>query len=340
MLLVGVALLAVLSLLCIFHSKSLKHILTRTSRGVDGFPRRITLAPLHAVKVKEKRRSGLTRMLEDEYEEKLYNTNDGPVNAIAEGAYGIVTDLANSLTTSTLNETQKYLPVATAMQRIDRDMTMLDDVAGATPQLTGIELVLLASSVVISASSPSLFALKVVEVLVPSMAALSAAIGISAEYSGRVAVCNGKEIAALAMQAAAESEGVLAQSERVKAILPLCVGIATTASAFSLLAPALISELNNLYSVEIITEIFLLFPLVAVLSSAIAGLASQESISLAQRASNVGVRRFAASDSVGITWRSQGEQVELNAQRLYQRWANFAYVVFCYTVVLPFFSCL
>jgi hypothetical protein len=73
-----------------------------------------------------------------------------------------------------------------------------------------------------------------------------------------------------------------------------------------------------------------------VLSAAIAGLASQESISLAQRASNVGVRRFAASDSVGITWRSQGEQVELNAQRLYQRWASFAYGV----VPAPFIAAL
>lgn len=272
-------------------------------------------------------RSELSRMLEDEFEEKFYDTRDGPVNYIAEGAYGAVTNFATSLTSSYANETQRYLPVATAMERIERDMKMLDDVAGQTPQLTGIELMLLISSVGIAAASPNMFAMKVVEVLVPSMAAIAAAVGISAEYVGRVAVSNGKEIAALAIQAAAESEGVLAQSERVKAILPLCVGVATTASAFSLLAPALISELTNMYSVEIITEIFLLFPLLAVLASAIAGLAAQESISLANRASNVGVRRFASSETVGITWKSQAEQVEASSERLSSRWKNFAYGV-------------
>lgn len=272
-------------------------------------------------------RSELSRMLEEEFEEKFYDTRDGPVNYIAEGAYGAVTSFATSLTSSYTNETQRYLPVATAMERIERDMKMLDDVAGQTPQLTGVELMLLIGSVVTSAASPNVFAMNVVEVLVPSMAAIAAAVGISAEYVGRVAVSNGKEIAALAIQAAAESECVLAQSERVKAILPLCVGVATTASAFSLLAPALIGELTNIYSVEIITEIFLLFPLLAVLSSAVAGLASQESISLANRASNVGVRRFASSETVGITWKSQSEQVEASSDRLSSRWKNFAYGV-------------
>ena len=54
--------------------------------------------------------------------------------------------------------------------------------------------------------------------------ALSFTIGISAEYVGRVAVANGKETAALAIQATAESEVLLAQAERIKAVLPLCVG--------------------------------------------------------------------------------------------------------------------
>ena len=177
-------------------------------------------------------------------------------------------------------------------------MRMLDDVAGQTQLTSGI--LLLATSVAMSAISPSMFSIKVVEVLVPSMAALSAAVGISAEYVGRVAVSNGKEIAALAMQAAAEAEGVLAQSERVKAILPLCVGIATTASAFSLLAPALMAEITSLYGVEVVSEALLVFPLLAVLAAAIAGLASQESISLAN-ARQCGVRRFART-----LWESLG----------------------------------
>lgn len=275
----------------------------------------------------DQKKSGLTTLLEEKYEEKLYDTRESPVNSLAEFSFNTVTDLANGLVSSDWNETQRFLPVATAMQRIERDMRMLDDVAGQTPQLTSGEIVLLASAVAISAISPTFFSVKVVEVLVPSMAALSAAVGISAEYVGRVAVSNGKEIAALAMQAAAEAEGVLAQSERAKAILPLCVGIATTASAFSLLAPALIAEITALYGVDVVTETLLVFPLLAVLAAAIAGLASQESISLANRASNVGVRRFASSEIVGITWKSQTEQVEQSALRMNMKWKNFAYGV-------------
>merc|ERR1711871_669923 len=97
--------------------------------------------------------------LEEEFEEKFYDTRDGPVNYIAEGAYGAVTSFATSLTSSYTNETQRYLPVATAMERIERDMKMLDDVAGQTPQLTGVELMLLIGSVVTSAASPNVFAM-------------------------------------------------------------------------------------------------------------------------------------------------------------------------------------
>jgi hypothetical protein len=68
----------------------------------------------------------------------------------------------------------------------------------------------------------------------------------------------------------------LAQAERVKAILPLCVGIATTASAFALLAPMLAQELTKKYAIAFATEIYLFFPLVAVLAAAIAGLATEE----------------------------------------------------------------
>ena len=255
-------------------------------------------------------------------------SNGDIVNRITGFAYNTVTDMANRMVTPTTKaDSQKKLPVATAMQRIERDMKMLDDVAGQTPQLNNLEVGLLGFSVIVSAASPTLFSLKVIEVLVPSMAALSAAVGISAEYVGRVAVSNAKEIAALAIQAAAESEGVLAQAERSKAILPLCVGISTTASAFSLLAPTLISELAGLYSVEIVTEILLIFPLLAVLGAAIAGLASQEAISLAFQASNVGVRRFASSDVVGITWKSQAEQVEAAADRSSSKWKSFAFGV-------------
>ena len=84
--------------------------------------------------------------------------------------------------------------------KILKDMQELDTVVGRTPQLSLTELAVLTSTVLVTAVSPYLFSVKVVELLVPSMAAVSAAIGISAEYVGKVAVANGKEIAALAIQ--------------------------------------------------------------------------------------------------------------------------------------------
>ena len=85
-------------------------------------------------------------------------------------------------------------------------MDMLDNVVGRTPQLGRVELSILVSTVLISALSPFFLSLNIVEVLVPSMAAVSASIGLSAEYVGKVEVSKSKEISALAIQAAAESE--------------------------------------------------------------------------------------------------------------------------------------
>jgi len=239
-------------------------------------------------------------------------------------AYDAVTSLANLMVTNVIaNETQRNLPVQVALNRMQRDMDLLDNVAGRTPQLTRLELTLLFSTIFVSAISPAIVSVKVVEVLVPSMAALSAAVGISAEYVGKVAVSNGKEIAALAIQAAAEAESILAQAERAKAILPLCVGISTTSSAFALLIPSLVNELKEKISLQFVTEVFLICPLISVLGAAIAGLATAETLSLASRASGVGNRRFASAGSVGITWLSQTEQVEAMSMRSNQKWQNF-----------------
>ena len=109
-------------------------------------------------------------------------------------------------------------------------------------QLTSFELLVLTSTVMVSASAPWLLPVKLVELIVPSMAALSAAIGLSAEYVGKTAVSRGKEVAAVTLQAAAESEAILAQAERAKAVVPLCVGLSATASAFALLAPEVSPE--------------------------------------------------------------------------------------------------
>lgn len=247
------------------------------------------------------------------------------IGKVGDNVYTLITDLAGSLVTpASVNVTRKNLPVVSALQKLQKDVGFLDDVASRTPQLTKIEFAVLFTSVLVSAISPAIVSIKLVEVIVPSMAALAASVGISAEYVGKVAITNGKEVSALAIQAAAEAEAVLATAERSKAILPLCVGLSTTASAFALLAPSLLLDLGERLNVQVVTEIYLICPIIAVLSSAIAGLASQEARSLANRAAGIGNRRFASSKSVGITWLSAAEQVELSSKRTSSKWNSFA----------------
>ena len=71
--------------------------------------------------------------------------------------------------------------VSLALRRMQRDMSMLDQAAGSTPQLSAFELFLLSASVATSFASPFVLTNKAVEVLVPSMSALCATIGFSAE---------------------------------------------------------------------------------------------------------------------------------------------------------------
>jgi hypothetical protein len=134
-------------------------------------------------------------------------------------------------------------------------------------------------------------------------------------------------VAALAIQAAAEAEAVLAAAERSKAILPVCVGASTTASAFALLMPSLAADIGTRLSIEVYTQVFLLCPVIAVLAAAIGGLASQESRSLASKASGVGNRRFASSKSVGKSWLSVAEFVTLQSERTSEKWKGFAIAV-------------
>ena len=214
--------------------------------------------------------------------------------------------------------------VDNAIRRLQRDMESLDNLAGAMPQLTATELTLLSSTVLIAFSAPYALGYKLVEVLVPSMAALSAAAGISAEYVGRAAVARGKEIASTTLQAAAESEQVLAQAERAKAIIPLCVGVAATASAFALLAPALLEEVAGKLGVGLVIEFYIVSPLLGVLAASVAALAEQESSSLCRRASDIGLRRFAGADNVGRTWLSATEQIESSTLNQQAKWASFS----------------
>jgi len=208
-----------------------------------------------------------------------------------------------------------------ALENLERDMQMLDRLVVQKPQLSPLEFSLLCISVVSAAGSPFILGGEVTDVLAPASAAFSAAIGIGAEYVGKVAVADSKEVAAAALACSAEAEGFLANAERVKAVAPICVGLGALAATFSLLIPVLI-ETMNLPST--LTEVYLLCPLLGILTASVANLTLQETKSLCRRAISVGNRRFAKSGLVGRTWLSSTEQIAQKSFGTSQKWQTFA----------------
>lgn len=152
---------------------------------------------------------------------------------------------------------------------------------------------------------------------------VSAAVGIGAEYVGRVAVADGKEVAAAAIGCASEAEGLLANAERAKAVTPLCVGISATSTTLSLLVPVVLGSVE----VSILNEVYLVCPLISVLAAAVCGLALQDTKVFAARAASVGNRRFARSGIVGRTWLSAGEQIIGKSTNYRKKWRNFCFSV-------------
>jgi len=118
------------------------------------------------------------------YSELLLQKKSLDSKGVGKVAYDIVSGVADMLApvSITLDAKGESRPVRIALQKIQKDMRILDEAAGNTAQLSTLELVLLLSTVLISASSPLVFSTKVVELLVPSMAAVSAAVGISAGF--------------------------------------------------------------------------------------------------------------------------------------------------------------
>lgn len=247
----------------------------------------------------------------------------GFIENFGEAANKIVEDGAAS-TYSMMEDPTKKFPVQAALKKVENDMLTLDDVVASTSQLGTTEFTILSATVLTAMASPFFFATKVVEVLVPSVAALAAAVGISAEYVGKTSVANGKEIAAVTLMAAAEAEAGLAAGERAKAIIPLAVGIGATSTAFALLAPALLEDVALRYGVSLVTELYLIPPLLSVLSAAVAGLAAQETASLCRAAASVGNRRFARANEVGNSWLSASEQVDKASSSNNKKWIDFA----------------
>lgn len=256
-------------------------------------------------------------------EEDSTTTKTKTINeSVGEGALRAAFSIANAVNDLGGEDNDAESNVERSVLRVERDMELLDDSIGTRNQLSTLELALLSMTVAVAGISPLVLPIRVVEVLAPSMAALSASIGVSAEYVGRVAVADGKEIAAVTLQAAAEAESLLSQSERSKAVLPLCVGIGAAAASFALLVPILIEELT-ISSLQQITEIYLLSPLVATLAAAVAGLSCAESRALAARAINLGNRRFAKKGEVGRTWLSATEQIDASSRRMNGKWVTF-----------------
>jgi len=200
---------------------------------------------------------------------------------------------------------------------------LLDRLAGNKPQLSALEFALLAGSVATSLGSPLILGGHIAEFIAPSAAAFTAAIGIAAEYSGKVAVADGKEVAAASIQCAAEAEGFLANAERSKAITPLCVGVGATTATLALLVPVLLDSIGVGGNLQFATEVYLLCPLIGVLASAVAGLAVQETRSFCNRAIDVGNRRFARSGLVGRSWLSSTELIERKSSTGRNKWKTF-----------------
>ena len=206
-------------------------------------------------------------------------------------------------------------------------MQSLDRIAGQKPQLSVLEVTLLSGAVLSAAAGPIVFGGHITEFLAPAAAAFSAAIGISAEYTGKVAVADGKEVAASALQCAAEAEGLLANAERAKAICPLCVGVGASSATLALLVPVLLDTLGVSSNLQLMTEIYLFCPLVSVLAAAVASLALQETQSFASRAIGIGNRRFARSGMVGRTWMSTSELIDRKSVGATQKWKTFSFSV-------------
>ena len=131
-------------------------------------------------------------------------------------------------------------------------------------------------------------------------------------------------MAAASIQCAAEAEGLLANAERSKAVIPLTVGVGASAATISLLIPVLLDSLQIMENLQLITEVYLCCPLVAVLAAAVASLALQETRSYVQMAITVGNRRFAKNVLVARTWLSSTEQIQRKSLSSQQKWQNFA----------------
>ena len=81
---------------------------------------------------------------------------------------------------------------------------------------------------------------------------------------------------------------------------------------------------RTVFSVQMVTLLYLLCPLVSVLAASVCNLALEEARAYGNQAINVGVRRFSKSGLVGRTWLSATEQILQSSKGQTDRWWSFA----------------
>ena len=245
-----------------------------------------------------------------------------PIGGVAQAVTNVPTGLEATDSTA---PTVSSLAVAALSDMVRRASSRsFEEDRKEQPQLTPIEVALLVFSAGAAAATPFLcpwlINSEAVDLLVPGAAAITAAVGVTAEYKGKIAVSDGKEVAATAIATVAESEMLLAEAECIKAIIPVCVGASAWAGLGSLLAPALFNSIKMTFGFKIITQFYLVCPLVAVVAVVLASLSTTESGSLCTQASDLGVRRFASAGQVGYKWSSASDKIFSRSQKLRQRW--------------------
>jgi len=109
------------------------------------------------------------------------------------------------------------------------------------PSISTVFFIVL-SSVALSVVSPSAFSESVTEVLIPVAASIIAVATTAAEFQGKDATADAKEVAAVALAQAARSEAYLSRAEKSKAIIPALVGVSAMSATLNLIFPAIMAS--------------------------------------------------------------------------------------------------
>lgn len=129
------------------------------------------------------------------------------------------------------------------LDEILKDIRTLRKEGGAMrrPSISSVFYTVL-SSVLVSVVAPFSFSPQIAEVLIPTAASVIAVTTAAAEFQGKDATADAKEIAAVALAQAARAEAYLSRAEKAKAIMPAMVGASATAATLCLIFPALMAS--------------------------------------------------------------------------------------------------